>query len=64
MDNVKGPNRELMVDNMINKIHTSCPRSLKHHFLHNHWVFPESLGDVIEEQGEQLHHGIQEIEKW
>jgi len=37
--------------------------SLKLHFLHSHFdYFPQNLGDYNEEQGEQFHQGISEME--
>jgi len=65
LGNVKAPNYELIVANMIDKFKTlGCLMSLKIHFLHNHLdFFPENLGDVSEEQGERFHQDIKEMEK-
>lgn len=65
LGNVKDPNYELIVANMIDKFkNLGCLMSLKVHFLHAHLdFFPENLGDVSEEQGERFHQDIKVMEK-
>ena len=52
LDNIKVPNYELIIANMIGKFKTlDCLLSLKVHFLHNILDFlPKNLGDANEEQ--------------
>lgn len=65
MGNEKDPEYKSIVANMLKKFEQlGCLMSLKVHFLNSHLdYFPDSLGDVSEEQGERFHQDVKVMEK-
>lgn len=65
LGNNKSPNYKAIVADMINAFkEMNVLMSLKIHMLHNHLdFFPENLGEVSDEHGEQFHQEIKEMER-
>ena len=60
LGNVRAPNYQELVANMISAFHAmGCRMSLKVHYLHSHLdFFRDNLGHVSEEHGERFHQDI------
>lgn len=64
LGNEKSENYQNLVEELLKNFEKlGCLMNLKLHFLHSHlYYFPENLGDYSEEQGEQFHQDIREME--
>lgn len=65
LGNVRAPNYQELVANMISAFHAmGCRMSLKVHYLHSHLdFFRDNLGHVSEEHGERFHQDILVMEQ-
>jgi hypothetical protein len=65
LGNDKDTDYEQVVNNVLEKYKVlGCKMSLKLHFLFSHLdQFPENLGAVSEEKGEQFYQDIKEMER-
>ncbi|GBL88376.1 hypothetical protein AVEN_103032-1 [Araneus ventricosus] len=65
LGNKTDPNYKSIVEEMIKNFKIlGCSMSLKVHFLYSHLdYFPETLGEVSEEQGERFHQDIKEMKR-
>ena len=65
LGNVRAPNYQELVANMISAFHAmGCRMSLKVHYLHSHLnFFRDILGHISEEHGERFHQDILVMEQ-